>query len=168
MVSELKDILIHIVKNHKGPSRDNLIKIIYLADWHYAIKFGEQMTNIKWYHDTQGPFSKDIKTTIADNRQIFSIRREIDSCNFVQRTYELIDPDIKISLNEDVALSIDHIIEKTKGFDFSEFILLIYSTYPVRVTEHFVDLDLVSLAKDYSKEDNIDKKKRKGGRRKRD
>ncbi len=58
-MAQIKDIVIHILKNY--PHKDELsnarvTKLVYLADWRHVLETKEQISSIKWYFDNYGPF----------------------------------------------------------------------------------------------------------------
>lgn len=165
----LRDVLIFLSKNYQTElCRKNLTKMVYLCDWHYAIKFGKQITNIKWYNDIYGPDSEDIKNTIVNHPEIFSLYDDIADYKFIEKSFKLVDDNIEILLKPDVEISLNHIIKITKEFDTGpgRFIHLVYSTFPFRASESFIYLDLIDLAKRYTKGNKEEEKRQKKKKKK--
>ena len=60
---------------------------------------------------------------------------------------------MNVAVTDEDKRILDSIIESTKRQNWSEFIRLVYSTYPVMTQDRFSRLDLVALARRYADEE---------------
>ena len=70
---KIKYIVRHFAKNYPYKSelsKTRMTKMVYLADWYYALKYGKQITNIEWYFDHYGPYVIDVYNTVKDDRNL--------------------------------------------------------------------------------------------------
>ena len=68
----LKDIMAYIITNYPHKldlSNAKLTKMIYLSDRRHAIRYGNQISSIRWYFDNYGPFVWDIKDEAEKDNQ---------------------------------------------------------------------------------------------------
>lgn len=148
---EILDLVKYVLKNYpyqKELSKARLNKIIYLIDWKYVLTYGKQLTNIEWKYNHYGPYVDIIKEKILSDS-----RFKIDNTtNFYGNPKEL------ITLAEDYGFIdpsenekdiIDFVIEKTKKYNWNDFIKLVYSTYPIISQPQGSNLNLIALSKEY-------------------
>ena len=130
-------------------SEARLNKIIYLVDWKSAIDKGEKITNIDWMFNHDGPYVIEIENLIAEDdrfnivstRNIYGNEKNLITLKEDKNFPEPNENDRKI---------IDFVIDKTRKFNWKEFIELVYSTYPIISQERGTTLDLVALANEYN------------------
>ena len=134
-------------KTHLSNAR--VTKMIYLADWRHAITDKKQITNIRWYFDNYGPYVWDIKEVAEANPDLFTTIEGSTAYGNPKLLLEIIDNKYIPNLSEEEKKTLDHVIAKTKDLSWSEFIRLIYSTYPIITSERYSYLDLCEKAKDY-------------------
>lgn len=146
----LREIMCYFCQNY--PYRDELsnsrlTKLVYLSDWFSCLLYGKQLTEIRWVFNHYGPYVDDIIDTARQDR-LFVISY---SQNFYGDNKLIISCDENyqpmISIKEKNI--IDFVIEKTKSMYFNEFIDYVYSTYPISSQQRYLNLDLVSLAREY-------------------
>lgn len=151
-MATLHDVIVYLVDRY--PYKDELsnarvTKMVYLADWRAAIQNREQITTVKWEFNHYGPWVPDvIETAKSDpDLEVYTGETMYGSPKKLIRTTS----DAAVShlrLWESAAL--DHVIEQTKDLNWSQFIELVYSTYPIVSKSRYSDLDLVALAADYA------------------
>jgi len=153
-MDKLKDVLVYIIQEY--PYKDELsnarlTKLVYLSDWKSVLNDGRKITHIKWYFDNYGPFVHDIEQTVKDNPAIFKSQVFYNLFGHPKTTFGLknIDYEPKLSVRE--RRSIDFAIKRTKDLNWSDFIKLIYSTYPVISSNRYSNLNLIEKAKEYKK-----------------
>ena len=151
MTTPLKDVMGFILERYPSHlthelSNARVTKMIYLADWHYAIHHDEQITDIKWYFDTYGPFVKDVETTALEHNDIFVVDFGNNRYGRPKKTLALKDEKHRVQLAREVKSSIKHVINISQSLYWSDFIKLVYSSFPVRTSERYTDLDLKELA----------------------
>ena len=156
MENLLRNIIVYIFKNYPNPlelSKPRLVKIIYLIDWKNCIEHDKQTTPIQWYFNHYGPYVDDIINYIKSDTDTFNLKSTYNIYGGVSHSISLKE---KITydnnfLPEEGRKIIDFVIEKTFKLNWSEFISLIYSTYPISTQPKYTYLDLKSLSLEYKK-----------------
>ncbi|WP_459880504.1 Panacea domain-containing protein [Desulfothermus naphthae] len=128
-------------------SKARLTKLVYLADWKAALKYGKQLTNITWFFNYYGPYVEDVfneakedpHLEIKRDMTIFGDPKTIIISKKKSKKYDLTEEEIDI---------LKEVIEETKSLYWDQFVDLIYSTYPVKTQDKFSVLDLVKSAKE--------------------
>ena len=150
-MGSLRDVIAYICKNypHKGDlSNARVTKMVYLADWKSAIERGEQITGIGWRFDHYGPFVYDVLDTAREDPafEVVSTRNMYGSQKELLRVADDVDYP---SLSEEEVQTLDFVLDQAAPMNWSEFIKLIYSTYPIVTQERYSKLDLEKLAHEY-------------------
>lgn len=149
----LKDILAYFCLNYPYPnelSKARLVKMLYLADWKNSIEHQNQLTNTNWIFNQYGPYVNDIIETIKyDNR--FEIIDKTNSYGSPKQLIKVNDNYNIVNLDEENKKILDFVINATSVLNYSDFIDLVYSTYPIKVSSKMSQLNLVQLAMDYKK-----------------
>ncbi|MFB4471809.1 Panacea domain-containing protein [Oceanobacillus caeni] len=133
-------------------SKTRLTKMVYLADWESAKKYGRQITKINWYFDHYGPYVPDVYEVAAKDRKI-SIKKGFSAFGSPKETIEF-DEDYadysigRVRLNTEQIEILDKVIEDTMYLNWSDFISYVYSTKPIKSQDRYNKLDLVKLAKE--------------------
>lgn len=153
-MADLKEIIAHILKEY--PYSDELsnarvTKIIYLSDWHQAIYYKKQISNIAWYFDNYGPYVSNVKNEVMNNPKLFNIKKSVNLYNCSKNIFSLKDKNYMPELNEEEKKSIDGIINLTKGLSWNDFIRLVYSTHPIISSDRYSYLDLIQKAEEYKR-----------------
>jgi len=157
MTTALKDVMAFLLERYPTDlahelSNARVTKMIYLADWHYAINHDRQITNIDWYFDTYGPFVKDIEKAAQEHNEVFIIDFGNNRYGHPKKTLSLRNPDQQTELDPTVKESLKYVIKITKELYWDRFIKIVYSSYPVRVSERYTYLDLPKLAREFHAE----------------
>lgn len=151
MNTNLNDLIVYVCQKYPRKddlSKSRLTKIIYLIDWKYALEYGTQFTDIKWFFNNYGPYVEDVyKAAVSDTRIYIKISKNyFDN----EKTTIHVKENISIELNNKKILDvINFVINITENLNWGEFIKLVYSTFPIVKQEKFTELDLRSLAKLY-------------------
>ena len=151
MSEKLKDVMAYLIKGHpdwsNGLTDTRLNNLVYLADWHQAVEYGRQITNIKWYfskHADSGLYVYDIKDTATDHGVLFAIE-EGES-----RYFSLKDKSFQPQLSDEARKTLDLVIEEVKGLSPDDFRKHVNETYPVQSSfKPQQPVDLVEKAKEY-------------------
>lgn len=147
----LPEAIAYIIKKypHKSElSNARVTKMLYLADWHALINGNEKVTNINWYFDNYGPFVWDVKRAVEESPYLHSIITK----NFYGQPkdlFELSDDEYNPKIDDAAKMSLDHVIKITKSLNWSDFIKLVYSTYPISSSAKYTYLNLPDLARAY-------------------
>ena len=148
---EIIDLVKYILENYPYPnelSKARLNKVIYLIDWKSVLINNKQLTNIEWKYNHYGPYVDVIKKQIqADSR--FKIDNTTNFYGNPKELIVLIEDNGFSSPNEDEKQVIDFVIEKTKKYNWNDFIKLVYSTYPIISQPQGSNLNLIELSKEY-------------------
>jgi uncharacterized phage-associated protein len=148
-MSELIDIMVYLLKNYPYKSElsnARLTKLVYLADWRFALKNKRQITEINWKFDNFGPFVWDIYNAAKSNQNVFTIEEIPNFYGNKKKLIKLSDENYPISITSDEKNTLDYVINSTKILDWNRFIQLVYSTFPILVSEKGSSLNLVELA----------------------
>lgn len=149
----LKDILAYFCLNYPYPnelSKARLVKMLYLADWKNSIEHQKQLTNTDWIFNQYGPYVNDIIETIKYDTR-FEIIDKTNSYGSPKQLIKVINNYNILNLNEENKKILDFVINATSVLSYSDFIDLVYSTYPIKVSSKMSELNLVQLANDYKK-----------------
>ncbi len=148
-MAELIDVMVYLLKHYPFKaelSNARLTKMVYLSDWKYALQHGQQMTSIEWLFNNFGPFVKDIENTALSHPQLFKIQETINAYGNKKNLIKYIDNRYNERISENEKKTLDFVINSTKSLDWDKFIQLVYSTYPILLSERHSKLDLVALA----------------------
>lgn len=156
-MDKLKEMIAYTLK--KYPYKDELsnarvTKIIYLADWYSSINHHCQLTDISWVYDNYGPFVWDIKNKTEEFPEVFNIKRTTNMFGGDKVLLSLVDEDYEPDVDEKQRDALKRIIKITKKLNWSEFINVVYSTYPIASSDRYSKLDLVSKAEEYQSVNN--------------
>ena len=153
-MAKIRDIIAYFCKHYPHPaelSKARLTKMVYLADWRSAMSRRKQLTAIRWVFNHYGPYVDDVYE-VATSDPIFNVESSINMhggykevISLKKRNYE---PEITNSEKE----ILDHIIKVTACKYWNDFMKLVYSTYPIRNSERYDELDLINFASQYELE----------------
>ncbi|WP_144180537.1 MULTISPECIES: Panacea domain-containing protein [unclassified Pseudomonas] len=152
-MNRLQNIVAYLCSNYPYKnelSKARLTKLVYLADWFSALLDGEQLTDISWVFNHYGPYVDDVVDSAKGSRS-FNIISQENHYGSSKHLVEFCGDDREIDLSDRDVEILDAVIEKTKLMYFNAFIDYVYSTYPVKASDRYAVLDLVSLAKDFSR-----------------
>ncbi len=157
----LMDVMAYICKRYSSPeelSKARLTKLIYLADWRSAKTKSDnsQITNIKWYFNHYGPYVDDVVDVIIDHEDTFKLDPGTNIYGGVRDLVRLKKADYEygqLQREEDKKL-LDEIITRSAGLNWTRFIDLVYSSYPITVSERYAQLDLPALAREYKERES--------------
>lgn len=149
-----KDLVAYILLNY--PYKDDLTngrvnKILYLSDWKACLLYDRQLSEIKWVFNHYGPYVTELIEGIKNDKRFI----------LIDKTTYFGNPKLVLSLQENASFKainkeakevLDFVIKVSKDYNWSDFIKLVYSTYPVANSCKGSILDLVSLAREYKKQ----------------
>jgi hypothetical protein len=154
-MAEFKDIVAYLCDRYPNPnelSNARLTKMVYLADWKSAIERGEQLTSLTWEFSHYGPYIPDV-IRLARSEEDFEIERSEtiygDERELVRHKGKSGTAAGYPSLEREDKDLLDFVIRSVEDKNFTEFVKLVYSTYPIVTQERYSKLDLVNLAMQY-------------------
>jgi len=153
-MAKLSDIIGYLCENYPYVdelSKARLAKMIYLGDWKSALEEGHQISKIRWVFNHYGPYVDDV-INVANADKSFKVIVEQNAYGDLKERIELFEKRDWSSLSEKDKEWLDHVIDQTKCLYWKDFIKLVYSTFPVLVSEKLTQLDLERLAERYKSE----------------
>lgn len=156
MAAALRDVVAYLCDHYPRPgqlSNARLTKMVYLADWKSAIERGEQLTDLSWEFSYYGPYVPDVVRLarsddgfeVEEGKNPLGERREL-----VRRVPGVVGGEEYPSLTPEDRGLLDFVVGSVEDKGFTEFIKLVYSTYPIVTQERHSQLDLVRLAREYA------------------
>lgn len=119
-------------------SKARLTKMIYLADWENFKVNQEQISNIEWYFDNFGPYVSNVVDTAYNDPDVRVVStRTIYGTDKTLIEYKGETP----SINENVRVILDRVINETKLLSWKPFIDYVYATPPIKQSERYNYLD---------------------------
>lgn len=152
-MTNLEKLIRYILLNYPNVnelSKPRLVKLIYLIDWKYTIERGRQYTNIQWYYNHYGPYVSDVIDLMKSRNEVFEVKSYSNSYEGVTDKFILLDK-TAITLENDIKPIADLFINHTYGLTWSNFINLVYSSFPIRISLKYTTLNLVELAVEFKK-----------------
>lgn len=155
-MAEFRDVVAYLCDRYPHPkelSNARLTKMVYLADWKSAIEKGEQLTDLSWEFSHYGPYVPDV-IRLASSEKDFRVERGETLYGDEKRlVHHEAGPDAPLdgypSLGPEDKDLLDFVIRSVEDKSFTEFVKLVYSTYPIVTQERYSKLDLVDLAREY-------------------
>lgn len=130
-------------------SKTRLTKMVYLADWYNALKYGDQLTDIEWYFDHYGPYVVDVYDAVKDDQRLL-IKDDLTAYGSPKQVVVLKESHFeflfKSRLDESTVKILKQVIEDTKLLYWTDFIQYVYSTYPINSNHRYTKLNLSKLA----------------------
>jgi hypothetical protein len=128
------------------------VKLFYLLDWKAALASGKAITGLTWYYHHFGPYLPEVVDMLVDSGDI--ILHQQDNAMGSEAEYLTLKAPKASKTREDCLSKeeqnlADEVITATKDLSFTDFIKLVYSTYPIRISQKYTELDLPRLAKSY-------------------
>lgn len=132
-------VLHYLMINLKQPIYSDLTKIskiLYLCDWKFTITYNEKLLDIDWKHSNFG---------LITNNFNFSLAIELLSSKLNQES----------KLPNHFKSILDFVLEKVERLKYTDFVTLVYSTYPMITTSPSDEvLDLKKFAIEYKEYKN--------------
>lgn len=140
MKIEIKCLALYFLAKNKEVPRSILAKLIYLFDYYYAKKYGNQYTEIKWFYNHYGPFVDDIENAILSDTGVKVIQEPNEFgklCkyfNYSGNSPQINDADILDVLN--------HVNSIYQNSGYTQFIKHVYNTSPMKKAERYSYIDI--------------------------
>lgn len=149
-MKKLREVIRYLLINSSEPSKltkTKVTKLVYLADWFSSLESQKQITGIEWFFDHYGPYVSDVyleaerdpKINIKSGYNAFGNPKETLECT-IERTK------FKSRLNQEEKYILDKVLGCTDNMNWKEFINYVYETKPVKNSEKYSKLDLVSIS----------------------
>jgi hypothetical protein len=153
-MKNLLDLIIYIFKYYPNPlelSKPRLVKLIYLADWKHSIEYGSQISEIEWFYNHYGPYVDEVIDLIKQRSDLFNVESKINTIGGSSDRITL-KKNAEVDLLDEYKETADFIIDNTANMNWSDFISLVYSTYPIKNNSKYSNLNLVLEAEKFNKE----------------
>lgn len=152
-MKNLEELIRYIILHYPNPnelSKPRLVKLIYLIDWKYTIETGSQYTNIRWIYNHYGPYVNDVINLMREKKAIFKVDSYQNNYEGITDKFSLIDK-TEILLENNIKEIADKFIEYTYKLTWTEFINLVYSSFPIKSNLKYSTLNLEDLAIEFNK-----------------
>jgi len=149
----LEKLIRYILLNYpsvKELSKPRLVKLIYLIDWKYTIEHGSQYTDIKWYYNHYGPYVSEIIDFMKTRTEVFQVDSYSNQYEGITDKFILLDKS-QIDLESNIKIIADKFIDYTYKLTWSKFISLVYSSFPIKSSLKYTNLDLIALATEFKR-----------------
>lgn len=143
-MKKLLDLILYIFNTYPKSeelTKPRLVKIIYLIDWKFTILSGKQYTNIRWYFNHYGPYVDDVIDLIRAENDLFIVQSyknsyggSTDRISYINKREVDLEPQVKEAS--------DFIINNTAKLSWTDFISLVYSSYPIKSNSKYSYLNL--------------------------
>lgn len=153
-MTQIKDIVAYFCHHYPNPddlSAARLTKMVYLADWKASIQHRRQLTFIRWYFNEHGPYVPDVLEEAKRHPRLFRIEDTQNPFGHRKRIIRGIE-NLDLKLEQEDQAVLDHVIRTTKDLRWSDFIHLVYSTYPILASNRYSHLNLIEMAERYAEE----------------
>lgn len=150
---KIEDLVLYICKKYPIPdelSKARITKLVYLADWEYCKRTGEQLTGIQWYFHNFGPYVDDVVDAARHSKSL----KVIETQNSYGDKKELIcaeENSLSPTLKKEQREIIDLIMNETKTLYWNDFIKHVYSTEPIVGSNRYTYLDMKHFARQVRK-----------------
>lgn len=134
--SEINEVLSyfwHVYPNKEDLSESRATMMVYLADWKAALDHKEQITDIVWTYEREGPHPYALGRGSTPVNWSGVVHGQVRPGNFSDWRRHILDLVVNLSASR----SLD------------EFVQLVYSTFPLFTQPESAPLDLVVLAEKY-------------------
>lgn len=156
---KIKHIVRYFAQNYPYKSelsKTRITKMVYLADWYSVLNNGKQLTNIKWYFDHYGPYVPDVYEVVRTDN-LLKIQMEESAFGNEKAVIGLRENTLRLfglnGLDKETKDILDDVIDNTKNLYWTDFINYVYSSYPIKTSRKYKNLDLIKLAKDCHEKD---------------
>jgi hypothetical protein len=156
-MAELRDVVAYLAAHYpykQDLSKSRLTKMVYLADWRSVIQRGHQLTPVQWRYNYYGPYVEDV-TDVARRDPAFEVIQTSNRFGDPKELIQIQQPTEYSTLSPDDRKVLDFVIESTSSLNWTEFVKLVYSTYPIVTQPRFSDLDLVAIAQRYRRDQQV-------------
>lgn len=146
----MQDIILALLNGHpKGIRDEELMWIVYLADWRSTIKSRNRLLQCVWTFGHYGPETEEFEAALEQYSWMFktSRRRETNGIEF--RWIQPEHPEYRVLLEEHEHAAVEHVLSTTSSLDRADLVRLVYSTFPMLSSERFTTLNLEDLADKY-------------------
>ena len=162
MAENLKDVMAYLLKHYAANGKNKvsntvLNNLIYLCDWCQAVKYGEQITAIKWCfsHAGTGLFTRNVQNAATD-RDMFTIEeRDPEKGKELKKGdkehhFSLKDRSFQPQISDKAKESLDIVIRETVKLSPKDFMQRVNRTYLVKkFFKPGQSVNLLKIAKEY-------------------
>jgi hypothetical protein len=165
-VKLLENIIVYIFNGldaKNNLTEYHLSRLLYLADWFYAVRYERSLTGILWSTRDYEPFATDVMECIDANKDMTIVHQtEPDPAPIIH-----VQPEQNPVIETHITKILDCVIEKDNENDNAPRQLgyFLYSTYPIKKNvphkRYGGTMDLLQYAREYKVEEEHYKEYRK-------
>lgn len=150
-MKKLREVIRYLLINSSQPSKltkTKVTKLVYLGDWFSSLENNEQITDVEWFFDHYGPYVSDIYFVAQKDSKI-KIKTGYNAFGNPKETLECVvsKTKFKTRLNNEEQAILDKVLSETDDMNWREFIDFIYKTPPIKTSEKYSKLNLVSISR---------------------
>lgn len=153
-MATIRDVVGFLCQNYKNKgdlSKARLTKMVYLGDWKSCIDRDRQITDIDWIFNNYGPYVEDV-ARMARQDPNFAVVSDLNMYGSYKETIVIKNSFKLTSLSRDEIRILSHVITMTEKLSWKEFMRLVYSTFPILVSDRNTSMNLPKLARRYKRE----------------
>lgn len=116
---------------------------LFLVGWKTSLSNNKDITNLDWMHGKNGPHSQRLDTLLNSDSRL-----KISHVNFegIEKKRISLAKTEEVEIDNVLKIVIDDVYEKTIKLNFADLTTLVYSTYPMLVTEKDTIISMENLA----------------------
>lgn len=136
MDKKTKQLIVHLIKNHKNSSVTSLMKLAYLSDLICIKRIKKQITSFEYKRYTFGPFDEKIyeclEELMADNIIIANSDYSMDGKEYLVYSVNNESENFPLDeISENELGIVDDLLETTKGYGAKALTDIAYKTKPM-------------------------------------
>jgi hypothetical protein len=124
--------------------------MLYLADWKNCLINQNQLSDINWYYNTDGPFANEVINLLEEYEQLGLIKFQNDEEKSIAMSFTSnVEAGKYLDFGSQEKSVLNFVIEKTKELNWQELNKLVNSTYPMIKNSKFSTMNLIESSAEY-------------------
>lgn len=156
----IRDLIAYLVYNINGITEFSLVKLMYLIEVGYFIKYNRRITDIPYKFHYYGPYSEKIHDMALElDSDLIKISEIITQKGYEAVIYDPLKKDVDIKLPKDVKEVADSVILEFGGLGDKmneELKKVVYSTLPLTRSKRGEKIDFNLLKPRYRKDPDLE------------
>jgi len=134
MNKKTQEVILYVLKERIGATITEIVKICYLIDLVMTKKSGDQITNLKYYRYSFGPFDKKIYSSLEEMISNESIRQEVKFKPGGEVVFYTVNKELSDlkELNQSELDVINGLLETLSGYGPRALTEMTYNTGPMK------------------------------------